>query len=220
MEYYEGIKAPSELPQGVEVMNPYSVESTFSLASAFYHRYYSDELERFICFGINPGRFGAGITGVPFTDPVRLEEICGISNDLPKKAELSSKFIYDMIEAYGGPDKFYQRFYISAVSPLGYVKEGINLNYYDIKNYKALFEAYVVEQIEKQMKLGISQKVAFSIGKGKNIKYLQWINQRYQFFDEIVPLPHPRWVMQYRLKRKEEFIQTYLDAFAATDTLI
>ncbi len=214
MEYYQELQPPENLPEGVEVMNPYLSKTTFEVASKFYQKYYSDSNERFICFGINPGRFGAGVTGIPFTDPIRLTEVCGIANDFEKRAELSSTFIYEMIAAFGGPGKFYDKFYISAVSPLGYLKEGINLNYYDIKGFKELFEHYAVNEIKKQLPLGISRKVAFSIGKGKNIQYLHWLNARHDLFDKIVPLSHPRWVMQYRLKRKQEFIQEYLKAFS------
>lgn len=211
--YTQSLQPPKGLPKDVDVLNPYQNTETFKISSSFYHAYYGDQKERIMCFGINPGRFGAGVTGVPFTDPIRLEEACGISNDFEKKAELSSKFIYDMIDAYGGPKDFYERFYISAVSPLGYVRDGINLNYYDIKGYKELFEHYAVSEIKKQLPFGISRKVAFSIGKGENIKYLNWLNTRHQLFEKLIPLPHPRWVMQYRLKRKDEFIQEYLDAF-------
>ena len=214
MTYYGGLQPPKNLPKDVVVMNPYQNSETFKIASEFYHKYYHDSNERFICFGINPGRFGAGITGVPFTDPIRLAEVCGIENDFEKKAELSSRFIYDMIEAFGGSVKFYSKFYISAVSPLGYVRDGINLNYYDIKGFKELFEEYAVNEIQKQLPLGISRKVAFSIGKGQNIKYLNWLNGRHDLFDKILPLSHPRWIMQYRLKRKDEFIQEYLSAFS------
>ncbi|MEM0940569.1 MAG: uracil-DNA glycosylase family protein [Bacteroidota bacterium] len=213
MDYYQGLKPPKNLPENVEVMNPYQRAETFKIASAFYHKYYNDTNKRFICFGINPGRFGAGVTGVPFTDPVRLEKVCGIKNDFEKKAELSSKFIYDMIDAHGGPAIFYSKFYISAVSPLGYVREGINLNYYDIKGFKELFEEYTVTEIKKQFVLGISRKTAFSLGMGQNVKYLNWLNNSYHLFEKIIPLPHPRWIMQYRLKRKEAFIQEYLDTF-------
>ena len=109
MGYYRDLRPPGSLPQEVEVMNPYQHEETFRIASTFYHKYYNDTNERYICFGINPGRFGAGITGVPFTDPIRLEEVCGIEHTFDKKAELSSRFIYDMIAAYGGPEKFYSQ---------------------------------------------------------------------------------------------------------------
>jgi hypothetical protein len=213
LSYYKQLTAPSNLPAGVEVMNPYSTEETFQYAKLFYEKYYSDHQNRFICFGINPGRFGAGVTGVPFTDPLLLESACGIPNDLEKKPELSSRFIHEMINEYGGPRSFFDKYYISAVSPLGYLKEGINLNYYDIKGFKALFEKYVVDQISIQLDFGLHTHVAYSIGKGQNVKYLHHINEKHGFFKKIIPLSHPRWVMQYRLKRKDEFIQEYLDTF-------
>lgn len=213
LQYYKQISPPTNLPNDVQVLNPYIVPDTFEIATKFYRKYYDDESPRYICFGINPGRFGAGVTGVPFTDPLKLEEVCGIKNKFDKKPELSSKFINEMIIDYGGPNDFYSKFYISAVSPLGYVRNGINLNYYDIKGFKLLFENYVVLQIKAQFNFGIHRDVAFSIGKGDNIKYLHYINEKYNLFEQIVPLSHPRWVMQYRLKRKDEFIQEYLDAF-------
>ncbi len=215
LQYYQQLVPPTQLPQDVEVMNPYLNPTTFDIAGAFYKKYYGDNTPRIVCFGINPGRFGAGITGIPFTDPIRLKEDCGISNPFEQRAELSSKFIYEMIDAYGGPVSFYGRFFISAVSPLGYLQNGINLNYYDIKGFKARFEKYVAQEIEKQLAFGLETDVAFSIGKGQNIKFLHWINDKYGFFKEIKPLSHPRWVMQYRLKRKQEFIQEYLNAFGS-----
>lgn len=211
MAYYSSLSAPKGLPEDVVVMNPYLNPATFEIASEFYHKYYADTNERIVCFGINPGRFGAGVTGVPFTDPIKLREVCGIEHSFENRAELSSKFIYEMIEAYGGPASFFSKYYISAVSPLGYLRDGINLNYYDIKGYKQLFEKYTVDEIRKQLEFGLSRKVAFSIGKGQNIKFLNWLNDKYELFETIIPLPHPRWVMQYRLKRKNEFIQEFVD---------
>ena len=49
------------------------------------------------------------------------------------------------------------------------------------------------------------------MGMGQNFKYLQVLNKKYQLFDKIESLPHPRWIMQYRLKRKQEFIHEYID---------
>lgn len=212
--YIQSLQSPADLPADVHVMNPYKVKEAFKLACAFYRKYYEDVHERIICFGINPGRFGAGITGIPFTDPIRLETVCGISNPFDKRAELSSQFIYEMIEAYGGASAFYRHFYLSAVSPLGYVKEGINLNYYDIKNYKSRFEKYVASEIDKQFSLGIANRVAVSIGKGQNAAYLQDLNKKYRWFDEVISLPHPRWIMQYRSKQKTAFIGEYLNIFS------
>lgn len=209
LSFYKSVQPPEGLPKDVGVLNPF--ESAFELTTAFYEKYYSDTNERIVLFGINPGRFGGGVTGIPFTDPHKLATNCGLTNELEKREELSSKFIYEMIETYGGPQPFYEKYYISAVSPLGYVKDGKNLNYYDIKNWKPLFKEYAVNMIEQQMDFPISQQIAYSIGQGQNLKFLNELNKEHQLFDQILPLPHPRWVLQYRLKRKAEFIQQYID---------
>ena len=45
---------------------------------AFFYKFYSDSNPRRMIFGINPGRFGAGTTGINFTAPKQLQEFCGI----------------------------------------------------------------------------------------------------------------------------------------------
>lgn len=209
LSFYQAVQPPNGLPRDVGILNPF--QSAFELTTAFYEKYYNDSNQRIILFGINPGRFGGGLTGIPFTDPHKLQINCGIQNNLDKREELSSKFIYEMIEAYGGPKKFYAKYYISAVSPFGYIKDSKNLNYYDIKNWKDLFWDYAIQMIEKQFTIPINRKIAYSIGQGQNLKFLNQLNKERQLFDQILPLPHPRWVLQYRLKRKAEFIQQYID---------
>ena len=210
LQYYHQLRGPANLPSHVVVLNPYQNTYALSLCQQFYDKYYSDDQSRKILFGINPGRLGAGLTGIPFTDPVVLSDRCGIPNHLNQRAELSSSFIYEMISSYGGPVPFYARYYISALSPLGYVSKGVNLNYYDLPNYKILFESYIVTQIKAQLNFNIDRSVAFSVGKGKNFDFLCYLNKKHHFFDAVVPLPHPRWVMQYKLKKKDDFIADYL----------
>lgn len=201
------------LPAGVEVMNPYQNETTFAICQQFYRKYYHDTQERTMIMGINPGRFGGGITGVPFTDPIKLETYCGIPNDLVKKPELSADFIYRMIMAYGGPEVFYSRFYISAVSPLGFMKDGKNLNYYDLKPLQQALLPYIVQSLEQQLAWGLNTRVCYCLGEGQNFKFLVKLNKAYQFFDEVVPLSHPRFIMQYRRKTIDTFVQDYLTKF-------
>ncbi|MEO5647745.1 MAG: uracil-DNA glycosylase family protein [Chitinophagaceae bacterium] len=192
-------------------MNPYLDPETFETCKLFYNKYYPDNESRRMIIGINPGRFGGGVTGIPFTDPIRLDSICCITNHWQKKQELSSVFIYEMINAFGGADLFYKKFYITAVSPLGFTRDNKNLNYYDDKELQKNFEAFVIECFEKQFAFGIERDVAFCLGDGKNFKYLSKLNDEVKFFEKIVPLPHPRFIMQYKLKRKEEYIQLYLE---------
>ncbi len=191
-------------------MNPFKDKYTYNICKQFYHKYYNDNNPRHLILGINPGRFGGGITGIPFTDPLRLASVCSIENNYQKKQELSSVFIYDMIASFGGAESFYNKFYISSVSPLGFTRNNKNLNYYDDRNLEQSLKEFIIENIYLQLKFGISRDVVFCLGEGKNFKYLSKLNNEMNFFDQVIPLPHPRFIMQYRLKRKEEYIEDYL----------
>ncbi len=203
-----------DLPNDVSWLNPFGSKEVQRVMHVFFEKYFSDRASRIILLGINPGRFGAGITGLPFTDPIRMESVCGIPNDFKKRQELSSVFVYDVIDAMGGPDIFYSKFYFNSVCPLGFVKNGKNYNYYDDKALEQAVRPLILSNMKKHLKMGISKSIAFSMGQGKNYKYLQRLNGTYGFFDSIRPLPHPRWIMQYRSKRKNEFIQSYVDALS------
>ena len=67
----------------------------------------------------------------------------------------------------------------------------------------------MIDHMKEKIALFGDDRIAFSLGQGKNFQYLQKINQTHRLFREIKPLPHPRWVMQYRLKRLDEFIGVY-----------
>jgi hypothetical protein len=54
----------------------------------------------------------------------------------------------------------------------------------------------------------------YCLGEGTNYKYFSRINTQHGFFKEIIPLPHPRWVMQYRRPRIAEFVDLYLSRLA------
>jgi len=209
LTFYKRLQIKERLPKGVEILNPYKDEKAFALCEQFYHRYYQDDLKRKIILGINPGRFGAGLTGIPFMDPLKLENLCGITNDFPKKAELSADFIHMVIDACGGLEHFFNEIYINSVSPLGFTFEGKNLNYYDTPALLKSLQPFILSCLRTQVNFGINRQVAYCLGEGENFKYLAKINGTEKFFEEIIPLPHPRFVMQYRRK----FIQQYIDDY-------
>lgn len=210
IDFIQHLQFPVSLPPGIEVMHPFEDAGTITVCQRFYQKYYPDNHHRWMIIGINPGRFGGGVTGIPFTDPIRLQDACGIASPWPRRQELSSVFIYHMIRAFGGPVAFYAKFYITAVSPLGFTKAGKNLNYYDDKQLQQNITPFVADCMAKQLRFGIHRNVAFCLGEGKNYQYLVKLNAEQQFFDVIVPLPHPRFIMQYRLKRIEEYTDHYL----------
>lgn len=211
LEFYQQLNPAFELPEGIDVMNPFQNDAAWLITGLFYRKFYSDNDQRVFIFGINPGRFGGGITGIPFTDPVRLENECGIRNDFRKLAELSSIFIYEVVKAYGGAEKFYREFFITALSPLGFTKNGINLNYYDDKELLKSSEGFIVECIQEQQAKIPALDICFCLGEGTNYKIFKKLNDKHGFFKDIIPLPHPRWIMQYRRKKIEDFAALYIE---------
>jgi hypothetical protein len=209
-QFIRQLNFPVTPPEDIEVMNPFLDPETLNCCKAFYNKYYSDNNTRYMIFGINPGRFGGGITGIPFTDPIRLQNECGIKNNWAKKQELSSVFIYEMINEMGGPEHFYSNYYISAVSPLGFTRGNKNLNYYDDKKLQCQVKEFVTDCMNKQLSFNISRNVAFCLGHGKNYEYLTSLNEEMGYFKTIVPLSHPRFIMQYKLKKKSEYIDQYI----------
>lgn len=210
LDYYSSINPKWKLPKGVSLLYPFDNLDTQKAMQAFYSKYYKSDKKRWLILGINPGRLGAAVTGVPFTDPKILEQELKIKNPFPKKHELSSIYVYELINAFGGPAKFYRSFFVSSVCPLGFTKNGINYNYYDDKDLYKAVEKNIIKYIEKQLDLPIRRDVVFSWGKGKNYKFLKALNDKHGWFEEIIPQPHPRWVMQYRRKSKEQIIDQVL----------
>lgn len=208
-----------KLPAGIILLNPFRGNNDIlEVSSVFYRKYYNDQNPRHLILGINPGRFGAGVTGIPFTDSRRLKNECGISYKGYETHEPSSVFVYDVIEAYGGTTAFYDRFYINSVCPLGFTIAGKNgrvknYNYYDSKELSDAVYGFIVENISKQIAIGVETDVCFCFGTGKNEKFLQSLNDEHGFFSQIVALEHPRFIMQYKVKSKQKYIEKYVSAF-------
>lgn len=214
MRFYDTISFPREfLLSGMEVLHPHADRTTREYMRAFYNAFYADNNERTFVFGINPGRFGGGATGVPFTDPVALEEYCGIPNTLPKKRELSSRFIYDIINELGGVQQFYRSFFLTAVCPIGLVRNGKNFNYYDDPAFLALIKPFLLETVEQQIACGANRERVIVLGSGANLKIFEKLKSQFGFFKKIEALPHPRFILQYQRKRLRQHAKKYIDVF-------
>jgi Domain of unknown function (DUF4918) len=206
----------SQLPPGIRIMNPFKeFDQTIHITETFYYKYYNDNKPRHIILGINPSRLGAGLTGIPFTDPKRLMSACGISYKGRITHEPSSVFIYEMIEAYGGVEAFYKDFYINSPCPLGFTSIDTNgreknYNYYDSKQLIHAAKDFMIESIGKLIALGINTDVAFCLGTGKNEKFLSKLNEEHHFFKKIIALEHPRFIMQYKSADKQFYIDKYI----------
>ena len=182
------------LPGGISMMNPFKEnKNIIPLSSSFYKKYYNDTRSRHLILGINPGRFGGGVTGIPFTDTKRLIEKCHIQYPGKVTHEPSSVFVYEMIDAYGMVEEFYNNFYINSICPLGFTAVGnngkeINYNYYDSKELMNAVYDFIIESIQKQISFGIETDICFCFGNGKNEKFLRMLNEEKKFFNKIIAL--------------------------------
>lgn len=204
-----------KLPSGFEVINPFMDNpETINVMQTFYQKYYNDNTSRKFIIGINPSRNGAGITGIPFTDTKRLEQVCGITMHSAHTHEVSSVFMYDMIAAYGGADIFYKTFYINSPFPLAIVRKAnngtfLNANYYDEELLFKSVKPFMIKMLKKQIAIGLDTSEVFILGK-KNASYIQKINKEEKLFEKLSILEHPRYIQQYKSKEKEMYIDKYI----------
>jgi hypothetical protein len=212
LRFYTSLELRNKLPRGIAVLNPYRTPRIRDYVSSFLFKFFSDNHKRVLVFGINPGRFGAGITGVTFTDPTALETYCGIPNDLPKKRELSSVLIYEFIKLWGSPEKFYRDFFLTAVSPLGFVKEGRNFNFYDHPALLRDIKPFLIRSIESQIGFG-TRETAIVLGTGKIRNVFEDLNREFSFFKTVHAVEHPRFIMQYRRRKLRDYLLKYSEVF-------
>ena len=224
IKFYRQLDPPANLPKGIEILYPQKDPEVIRIVEQFFKKYFNDDHPRRIMLGINPGRYGAGMTGVNFTAPKQLKEYCGIDHHLKNSSELSAEFIYEVIAAYGGPEQFYHDWFIGSVCPLGFIStarkssakkkdaSGTNINYYDDKMLLNAVMPFIIDCINEQIAIGFNTDICLCIGGEKNFKFLCGLNNEHKWFKEIIPLPHPRFILQYRRKQKDKYIHQYLSA--------
>ncbi|MBP6976819.1 MAG: DUF4918 family protein [Bacteroidales bacterium] len=209
--FFASLYLDVRLPEGISILNPYQDPLIMTLVETYFRKYYDDLSPRMPVMGINPGRFGGGLTGISFTDPVNLETACGIVNTIEKRPELSSTFIFSVIDRFGGVDPFFHRFFLTAICPLGFTKKGKNYNYYDDKALKRAVTPFITHTLERQHAICGYPEDCICIGEGENLRFLTELNQELGLFKRIHPLPHPRFILQYKRKHMKEYIRFYLD---------
>lgn len=215
IQFFSTLEFTLPLPEGISAMNPYKEPEVMHIVSTFFQKFFSDNEKRVFAFGINPGRFGGGVTGIAFTDPVALQKYLGIATSLRGQREPSSIFIYDFIEAMGGAEAFYSKFYFTSLSPIGFLKNGKNFNFYDDPAFAESLKPFIRSSIAEQVAFGAVTKVAICLGTGEIYKFFKALNQAERFFDDIVPVEHPRFIVQYKRSRIEHYLRKYQEAFEA-----
>lgn len=214
-----------ELFDNYTISNPFSGKNRVQIkeiSNIFYKKYYNDHNKRYLILGSSPARKGTATTGIPFEDASHLYKKTGIMIDKFYINKSSSDFLYDVMEQYGGCEKFYKNFFMSFVCPLGIVNVNskgneVNSNYYENKKLENSLHDFIVESLKKQIAFGVETSICYCIGSGENFKFLTKINEQYNFFDKIVALEHPRFIMQYNSKDRNKYLDKYINALNNRD---
>ncbi|MBX2931234.1 MAG: SMUG2 DNA glycosylase family protein [Chitinophagaceae bacterium] len=220
IDFNKNLHYKGQLPKGFQVLNPYlDNPETIQVMQQFYDKFYNDNKQRKFIIGINPSRHGAGVTGVPFTDTKRLATACGIAMQSAYTHEVSSVFLYDMIEQFGGVTKFYQTFYINSPFPLAIVRKSanghwLNANYYDDKKLFDNVKEFMKQSLQQHISLGLDTSEVFILGK-KNATFINLLNKESKLFQKLTVLEHPRYIQQYKSKEKQWYIDKYISVLGS-----
>lgn len=206
------------LPDSYSINNPFNgdnKEKIREITNKFYKKYYNDSNKRYLILGSSPARRGTAVTGIPFEDANHLYKETGIMIDNFYINKSSSDFLYEVMKQYGGCEKFYRDFFMEFVCPLGIINinskgNKVNSNYYESKKLEKALYSFIVASLQKLISIGIDTSVCYCIGSGENFKFLLRINEQYHFFEKIIALEHPRFIMQYNSKNQDKYLEKYL----------
>ena len=167
----------------------------------FHEKYVENNKPKIIICGINPGRFGAGKTGIPFLDFNSLRNIFPEIQSVDK--EKTATFMFEVIQRFG-IDEFYNKFHLTNLSWYGFYNKttGKNVNYNELPSHIAnfLLEKFVqeVNYLKADIIIPISDIALWelTLNLKKNSKISSTIEKR---------LYHP----STRFAKKEEYIEMF-----------
>ena len=200
-----------ELPDGFSILDPYRHDDVVDVVRQFCAKYYAGNRKRIAVWGINPGRFGGGVTGLSFTDPTALVDLLDLKTQITGRRELSAEFVSRVIDAYGGPKAFYRDFFLSALSPLGFEAGGKNINFYDDADLARRIAPVHPRVDVGATRPGLVPDRCIVLGTGKLRDYMERILRPDLPYKTVEYLEHPRFIMQYRRQRLQEFVDKYVE---------
>lgn len=154
------------------------------LVHRYYQKFYSTEAKRIVLCGINPGKNGAGKTGIPFLDFRAVSQL--LSDIGQDDREQSAQFILSIINEIG-IDSFYRNVYMTNISWFGFTKDGNNQNFYDLPSpLPTTFTDSFIEEMDI-----VQPKVIVPLSKEVEQTLKQMIKSGGLGYPLAERLPHP-----------------------------
>jgi hypothetical protein len=170
----------------------------------FYKQVYSELQPRIVLCGINPGRLGAGKTGVPFLDYLSLSKF--FPDIKSTDHEQSSQFVYKVIKTFG-KERFFNSVYLTNYSWFGFETKlsnrWKNVNYFELSKdiQSVIGESFLEEMgiLQPKYIIPLSEQVEQS---------LRGLKVRRRLDYEIMPrLKHPYYCS---FNKPNEHIKEYI----------
>lgn len=172
--------------------------------NAFWEKYYRNAVPRIMICGINPGRYGAGKTGIPFLDFMSLFRLIpGIER---RDSEKSAGFFFEVVSDFGA-ESFFKTFYVTNFSSVGYLRNGKNFNYHDLP--QAALEI-VENNFLKEIDV-VAPTHVVSLGEAVHNSVRKLLPAS---IDCSLRLPHPSWIATYRANDMNRWVLEYRDALS------
>ncbi|MGG4490927.1 uracil-DNA glycosylase family protein [Metabacillus idriensis] len=175
------------------------------LVKKYYETMYKLQDERIVLCGINPGRNGAGKTGIPFIDFRGASHV--LSDVFNDDWERSAQFILSIIKEVGIED-FHKRVYMTNLSWFGFKKDGKKLNYYKLPHHlaNAFTESFINEMdiVNPKVIIPLSKEVEKTLEHMVRTKKLNY---------PVAPrLPHPYYcsIGENTGKYKKEYLNAII----------
>ncbi len=188
--------------QRIKILSGFA--DNIELVITFYKDLYGEnnEYNRIVLCGINPGRKGAGKTGIPFLDFRSLSNIIpSINND---DYERSAQFLWSIINHFGVRE-FFDNVYLTNISWLGFIKKGKNLNYYKLEEHiKYEFIKGFVDEMDT-----VNPKVIIPLSKDvlRDLKELKRVFSKNWYIGKRLPHPNYCSFPSRTEKYRNEYIQ-------------
>lgn len=96
------------------------------------------------------------------------------------------------------------------MSPLGFMHGEKNLNFYDSAELQSALTTTIQHWILQQVSFGLRQDTTVVLGTGKLKTFFEQYVHAECGFDSVVFLEHPRFIMQYRRKHVDSYVEKYV----------
>lgn len=186
--------------ENIEILDGFI--KNIDLVRKFYQTYYRHHSDRIVLCGMNPGRLGAGQTGIPFMD---FHAISQLFPDVQQHVrERSAQLIWSVIKEFG-INNFYDHVYLTNISWLRFTKDEKNLNYYELPStIQNIFTNTFIEE----MKI-VQPKVIIPLGVEVERSLRKMAKSNRLTYPVENRLPHP--AVLVKKEDRPKLIQQYKD---------